>query len=69
MISFPTTPTGEVRRGEEKAHKQHPHPHLLRGVGVWCGGRKAENAGGENPAAVGPSLPKIQDGYRRGAFA
>jgi hypothetical protein len=50
MISFPTTPLGEVWSGEETDRQQHPHHHPLGGVGVWWG------CGGE------VKVPKIQVG-------
>ena len=52
MIKLPTTTPGEVWSGEETGHQQHPHHHLLRGVGVWWGYGKLDLAGGEKSGGV-----------------
>jgi hypothetical protein len=64
MISFPTTTAGEVWSGEETGRQQHPHHHLVRGVGVWWGCRKLDPAGGEISEAVRRPRLKIQAGCR-----
>jgi hypothetical protein len=64
MIKLPTTTPGEVWSGEETGHQQYPHLHLLRGVGVWCGYKKLDDAGGENPATPRRARLKIQAGCR-----
>jgi hypothetical protein len=60
MISFPTTSTGEVRKVGKWTPKQHPHHHLLRGVGVWWGSGKLEIAGGENQGVGGLPVPRCR---------
>jgi hypothetical protein len=55
MTSFPTTSTGEVRKVGKWAPNNHPHHTRLRGVGVWCGSKRPENAGGENKPSGGGS--------------
>ena len=50
-LTFPTTPTGEVRKVGKLTPKQHPHHHLLGGVGVWWGWREVSFS------QVGKSLP------------
>jgi hypothetical protein len=64
MIKLPTTTPGEVLSGEETGHQQHPHHHLLRGVGVWWGYGKLDLAGGEKSGAVWPRPLKIEAGCR-----
>jgi hypothetical protein len=64
MIKLPTTAPGEVWSGEETDSQQHPHHHLVRGVGVWCGCRKLVPSGGEISEAVGKPCLKIQAGCR-----
>jgi hypothetical protein len=63
MIKLPTTTPGEVWSGEETSHQQHPHHHLLRGVGVWWGYGKLDLAGGERSGGVRSLHLKIQAGY------
>jgi hypothetical protein len=60
MISFPTTSAGEVRKVGKWTPKQHPHHHLLRGVGVWWGSGKLEIAGGENKGVGGLLVLQMQ---------
>ena len=60
MLDFSTTPTGEVRPVKKQAHQEHPHPTSLWGVGVWCGGRNVEYAGGGDRLA---NTLKLQTGY------
>jgi hypothetical protein len=66
MISFPTTTPGEVWSGEETGRQQHPHHHLLRGVGVWWGCKKLNIDSGENPGRAGIPRLKIQAGRTGG---
>jgi hypothetical protein len=64
MTRFPTTPTGEVRKVGKWAPNNHPHHTRLRGVGVWCGGKKPESEIRENRSSGGGNggcqSPKVQ---------
>lgn len=63
MTKLPTTTPSEVRSGAETSHQQHPHHHLLRGVGVWCGYGRFDIAGGERSGGGRCRHLKIQAGY------
>jgi hypothetical protein len=64
MTDFPTTPTSGVRSVRKPATNDTPTTTRLWGVGVWCGYKKPEIAGGENPIAVRLLRLQIQAGCR-----
>ena len=64
FFTFPTTSTGEVRPVRKPAHTRHPHHTRLWGVGVRCGYKKLNIAGGENSCPAGRPRLKIQAGCR-----
>jgi hypothetical protein len=70
MTKLLTTTPGEVWSGEDTGRQQHPHHHLVRGVGVWWGCKKSDPAGGEKSGTGRRPRLKIQAGCRtdRGAI-